>query len=76
MDPPRSGAAQVLPWIGLLAPKTILYVSCHADSFVRDAACLVKTYGYQLQCLGMMDMFPHTLHAETMALFVQSSKLT
>lgn len=69
IDPPRSGAAQLMPWIGRLAPARILYVSCHPGSLARDAGRLVADYGYRLRKAGVMDMFPHTAHVESIALF-------
>ncbi len=69
IDPPRSGAAEVLPLIAHLAPARILYVSCHPGSLARDAGMLVHDHGYRLVRAGAMDMFPHTAHVESMALF-------
>lgn len=70
LDPPRSGAQECLPWLIELGPERILYVSCHQASFARDAGLLVAG-GYRLDKLGVMDMFTHTAHIETMALFVK-----
>lgn len=69
LDPPRSGAAQCLDWIHRAAPEAILYVSCHPASMARDAGELVNRLGWRLRRAGVMDMFPHTAHAEAMALF-------
>ncbi len=69
IDPPRTGAAEVIPLIAHLAPRRILYVSCHPGSLARDAGMLVQDHGYRLLKAGAMDMFPHTAHVESMALF-------
>jgi len=68
LDPPRSGAQEIIPTLMQKQIPRILYVSCSVASFVRDAAVLVKG-GYVLEKVGVMDMFPHTAHVETMALF-------
>ena len=68
LDPPRSGAQEVVPHILKLAPKRIVYVSCHPGSLARDAGMLVEG-GYKLTHAGAMDMFPHTAHVESMAVF-------
>jgi 23S rRNA (uracil1939-C5)-methyltransferase len=69
LDPPRSGAAGALDIVGNLRPGRVVYVSCHPGSLARDAARLVGDFGYRLLAAGVMDMFPHTAHVESIALF-------
>ncbi|MCW8846156.1 MAG: 23S rRNA (uracil(1939)-C(5))-methyltransferase RlmD [Gammaproteobacteria bacterium] len=70
LDPPRAGAAQILEHLPALGAGRLVYVSCGPESFVQDAAVLTGRLGYRLEAVGVMDMFPHTLHVETMGLFV------
>jgi 23S rRNA (uracil1939-C5)-methyltransferase len=69
LDPPRSGAAEAVASLSALAVNRIVYVSCHPGSLARDAGLLVKEQGYTLASAGVMDMFPHTAHVESIALF-------
>jgi 23S rRNA (uracil1939-C5)-methyltransferase len=69
LDPPRSGALQVVSDIERIAPQRIVYVSCNTATLARDAGVLVKEKGYRLLTAGIMDMFPHTAHAEAIAVF-------
>jgi len=69
LDPPRSGAMDVIPVIARLGFKRIVYVSCNPSSLARDAGLLVHEHGYRLVKVGVMDMFPHTAHVESIALF-------
>lgn len=69
MDPPRAGAEALLPMLGRLRPRRIVYVSCHPASLARDAGLLVHQQGYSLVAAGVMDMFPHTSHVESVATF-------
>nr|WP_240946322.1 23S rRNA (uracil(1939)-C(5))-methyltransferase RlmD [Pseudomaricurvus alkylphenolicus] len=72
LDPPRAGAAKVCEQIGQSAVERLIYVSCNPASFVRDAGTLVRS-GFELSQLRVLDMFPHTAHVETMALFVRTN---
>ena len=69
LDPPRSGAIEVLQQLPLKQFDRIVYVSCHPGSLARDAGYLVNEQGYALVSAGVMDMFPHTAHVESIALF-------
>ncbi len=71
IDPPRSGAQELVPQLAGLQAGRIVYVSCHPGSLARDAGVLVNDLGYRLEAAGVMDMFPHTAHVESMALFVK-----
>ncbi len=68
IDPPRSGAGPVLPGVGASRARRIVYVSCHPDSFVVDAATLAA-FGFTLTKLRLFDMFPHTAHVEIFGVF-------
>jgi 23S rRNA (uracil1939-C5)-methyltransferase len=69
LDPPRSGAAAVMDVLGKTGAQRIVYVSCHPGSLARDAGALVNDHGYALVSAGVMDMFPHTAHVESIAVF-------
>jgi 23S rRNA (uracil1939-C5)-methyltransferase len=69
LDPPRSGADAVLRQLPLKGLRRIVYVSCHPGSLARDAGYLVNERGWKLEAAGVMDMFPHTAHVESIALF-------
>ncbi len=69
LDPPRSGAAEVLEHLPRCGVERILYVSCYPATLARDAGELVKRRGYRLSAAGVMDMFPHTAHLESIAVF-------
>jgi len=69
LDPARSGAAEVVSQMKLLDPERIVYVSCHPGTLARDAGTLVHEQGYRLVSAGIIDMFPHTAHVESIAVF-------
>ena len=64
-----SGAIEVLQQLPLKQFKRIVYVSCHPGSLARDAGYLVNEQGFTLVSAGAMDMFPHTAHVESIAVF-------
>jgi len=69
MDPPRAGAIEILGHMAHWRPRRVVYISCHPGSLARDAGILVKTHGFRLAGAGVMDMFPHTAHVESIAVF-------
>ncbi|HVT62873.1 MAG TPA: 23S rRNA (uracil(1939)-C(5))-methyltransferase RlmD [Legionellaceae bacterium] len=71
LDPPRSGALNIVKQMQQLQPALIVYVSCNPVTLARDAEHLI-TQGYVLHSAGVMDMFPHTSHVESMALFLKN----
>jgi 23S rRNA (uracil1939-C5)-methyltransferase len=68
LDPPRSGAAEIVGLFKQFRASRIVYVSCQASSLVRDAG-IICAQGYRLTNVGVMDMFPQTAHIEAMAVF-------
>ena len=71
LDPARSGAAEVVTRMHLFKPERIVYVSCHPGTLARDAGTLVHDQGYRLESAGIIDMFPHTAHVESIAVFTK-----
>jgi len=69
LDPPRAGAAAVLPLVAASGARRVVYVSCHPGSLARDAGELVREHGFRFASAGVMDMFPHTAHVESIAVF-------
>jgi 23S rRNA (uracil1939-C5)-methyltransferase len=74
LDPARAGALEVLKQLPLKGLKRIVYVSCHPGSLARDAGYLVNEAGWTLRDAGVMDMFPHTAHVESIAVFEPPSR--
>jgi 23S rRNA (uracil1939-C5)-methyltransferase len=67
LDPPRAGAREMLPTVARLAPQRVLYISCHPGSLARDIGLMIHEHGFKLRAAGVMDMFPHTTHVESLA---------
>jgi 23S rRNA (uracil1939-C5)-methyltransferase len=67
IDPPRTGARDILPAIAKLAPRRLVYVSCHPGSLARDLGELVRDHGFVLRAAGIVDMFAQTTHLESIA---------
>jgi len=71
LDPPRSGALEIIQQLKNVLFEKIVYISCNPATFARDAGELVHQQGYHLKYLGILDMFPHTTHVESIALFTR-----
>lgn len=69
LDPPRTGAKEIIEHFPHLHAKRIVYVSCNPATLARDAGELVNNQGFKLKTAGIMNMFPHTSHIEAIALF-------
>ena len=67
LDPPRAGAIEVLPRLVKLGASRMVYVSCHPGTLARDVGVLCSEHGYRLAAAGVVDMFPHTTHVESIA---------
>ena len=72
LDPPRAGAIEVLPQLAALGAQRMVYVSCHPGTLARDLAVLCHEHGYELAAAGVIDMFPHTNHVESIAVLEAS----
>jgi len=73
LDPPRVGAREVLSAVAQLAPHRVVYISCHTGSLARDLGLLTQTHGFRLLAAGVLDMFPHTTHVESVAVLERAS---
>ncbi len=69
LDPPRSGAAEMIKRIPDFGASKVVYVSCGPATLARDAGVLVNELGFRLTYAGVIDMFPHTAHVESIAVF-------
>jgi 23S rRNA (uracil1939-C5)-methyltransferase len=69
LDPPRAGACEILERMPQWRPRRVVYISCHPGSLARDAGILANSLGFKLIGAGVMDMFPHTTHVESIAVF-------
>ena len=74
LDPARSGADGLLPQLQRIGAQRLVYVSCHPGTLARDEANLVAGGGYRLEAAGIIDMFPHTAHVESIAVFEKNNK--
>lgn len=70
IDPPRTGALEIIKLMPQMQPQRVVYISCNPATFARDAGCLSQR-GYSLLKVGVLDMFPHTSHVESIGLFVK-----
>ena len=73
IDPPRTGALEMVKLMPRLGASRIVYVSCNPATLARDAGELMAL-GYRLKAAGVMDMFPHTTHVESIAVFEKAKK--
>jgi 23S rRNA (uracil1939-C5)-methyltransferase len=69
IDPPRSGAVEAVKALPDAWPRRIVYVSCDPATLARDAGALVHVKGFRLVAAGVVNMFPHTAHVESITLF-------
>jgi 23S rRNA (uracil1939-C5)-methyltransferase len=73
LDPPRAGALEIMERMPQWHPRRVVYISCHPGSLARDAGILVQNQGFRLTGAGVMDMFPHTTHVESVAVFERAA---
>lgn len=69
LDPPRSGAAEMIRRLPQFEASKVVYVSCGPATLARDAGVMVHQHGYRMTHAGVIDMFPHTAHVESIAVF-------
>jgi 23S rRNA (uracil1939-C5)-methyltransferase len=69
VDPPRDGAIDLMKALPTPGPRRIVYVSCNPATLARDAGVLTQVKGYRLRAAGVVNMFPHTAHVESLAVF-------
>ncbi len=73
IDPPRDGAQSLVEALPASGPSRIVYVSCSPATLARDAGILVREKGYRLRAAGVVNMFPHTSHVESIAHFTREA---
>lgn len=71
LDPPRSGAEGVIKSLDFSQVEKLVYVSCNPVTLARDTKYLVDIHQFKLDKMGVMDMFPHTSHVESLAVFTR-----
>ena len=69
LDPPRTGAEAVVAALAGSPAERLVYVSCNPATLARDAGRLVHGHGFRLESVAVVDMFPHTNHVESLAVF-------
>lgn len=74
IDPPRAGALHMVTHLDMRHIERIVYVSCNPATLARDANVLVEKHGFSLAQVAIADMFPHTAHVESLALFIKSER--
>jgi 23S rRNA (uracil1939-C5)-methyltransferase len=74
LDPPRSGAEALIDALGRLRPQRVVYVSCNPKTLARDVGALCRRWHFRLTDAGVVDMFPHTSHMESIAVLEPGSE--
>jgi 23S rRNA (uracil1939-C5)-methyltransferase len=72
LDPPRTGALEIVQQLHCETIRRVVYISCNPSTLARDAGVLTRGKGYTLSAAGVLDMFPHTTHVESIAVFDRS----
>lgn len=75
LDPPRTGALEVIQHLSVYQAERIVYVSCNPATLARDTKALIEQ-DYTLYQAGVLDMFPHTQHVEAIAVFIKNQPNT